>query len=177
MRSGRCTGIHSESRTAPPASRRPCEPRVLPHHEHVKRARCCITPGEPCFRRPVTTCTGAVARTKLQRHGSPSSHSLTFGITGWFMAQPSTDALTMRVDAEATLHISGLMSGSCSGAASTTTSSQPSKQRSAPPDPFPQAVADFVAHYPQVPADSKPRLSEMVGVLQAPPPLLSGAQG
>ena len=93
------------------------------------------------------------------------------------MAQPSTDALTMRVDAEATLHISGLMSGSCSGAASTTTSSQPSKQRSAPPDPFPQAVADFVAHYPQVPADSKPRLSEMVGVLQAPPPLLSGAQG
>ena len=43
-------------------------------------------------------------------------------------------------------------------------------------DPFPQALdgpSDAAASYAQVEADSKPRLAEMHGVLQAPPPMLS----
>ena len=43
-------------------------------------------------------------------------------------------------------------------------------------DPFPQALdgrPDAAASYAQVEADSKPRLAEMHGVLQAPPPMLS----
>ena len=51
---------------------------------------------------------------------------------------------------------------------------EPPRRKAA--DPFPQALdgrPDAAACYPQVAADSKPRLAEMHGVLQAPPPMLS----
>ena len=84
--------------------------------------------------------------------------------------------LSICVAADGALSLQGLMGNHGSGP---TLKQSEGQQRKQVADPFPQALdgrPDDAACYLHVAADSKPRLAEMHGVLQAPPPMLSSAR-